>query len=598
MTAYRGFIFTLDAIFSLIVASAAISILLYINFATPSYQAQQNAAQSLMQEMLSTTVGQIAQGRSMAISAAGAAPVTPFGYANFLQSPAGYIRAVSPPQYTNSITVSFWIDPVNNSLWGNPGNYWENALSGSKGCGDSYYFYIEAGASPPGYSWSITNTAKTPYGTSGSGLVPGVWQNLIGVYNGSGLIIYRNGAQSGSAAAASGTIIYNGTTISGTTPTSAGGGCNPISGGMADVQIYSGAVGPAAANTLYHEGRAGAPLNGYGLLGWWPLNGNMNNYGGSANGQATYTTLVQSSYTPLWSYNASSNESVLGMLAGLYLNGQSAVAEMLLHRMYGTANTGIFINNEYAPVMNLSWFGGTSSYVQVNSTPSLDLGSKLTFSAWIYPYTLSGCGTQNCIILNKENSYEWSLSATGQLCWALNNTAPGWTWVCPPIYVSAGKWSYVALTYNGSVATEYLDGVNATPSAASGAVGSTGLAFRIGARGAPGAPNSLFEGDMADVQIYNASLNGTQIDDLYKEGAGGIPVTNSDLVGWWPLDGNANDYSGNGNSGISVAMQYTQEGPVPPGLAGAYSVSRASSPLSLDAGGVNKLYNVSVVMWR
>ncbi|EQD42123.1 hypothetical protein B2A_10482, partial [mine drainage metagenome] len=32
---FRGFIFTLDAIFSLIVASAAISILLYIHFVTP-----------------------------------------------------------------------------------------------------------------------------------------------------------------------------------------------------------------------------------------------------------------------------------------------------------------------------------------------------------------------------------------------------------------------------------------------------------------------------------------------------------------------------------------------------------------------------------
>ena len=599
MGTQKGFIFTLDAVFSLIVASAAMSILLYMNFSTPAYQAQQNQAASLLQNMLRTSVGQIAQGQSLQMAESGYRPVVPSGYADFLQNPAGYIRAVAPPQYVNSITVSFWIDPMNNSLWGNPGNYWENAVSGSKGCWDSYYFYIEASGSPPGVSWSVTNTggAQERDGASGIKLVPNQWQQLIGVYNGSDLAIYWDGNQIGTPVAATGTVVYNGTTISGTNPTSSGG-CNPISGGIANVQIYANAISPAAARTIYAEGIGGAPVNGYSLLGWWPLDGNANDYAGITNGGTTYTSFVGSSTVPLWGYNATSDESVLHAIAELYLNGQSAVAGMLLKDLYNISDTAVLINNRYAPAMNISYFDGTNSYVQVNSTPSLAPGAKATFSAWIYPESLAGCGVQNCIILNKENSYELAISSNGQLCWALNNTAPAWNWECPPLYVSAGKWNYVAVAYNGSAVVAYLNGVNASPFSASGVIKGTGLAFRIGARGAPGAPGSPFFGDIADVQLYNTSLSKSQIDSLYYEGLGGLPVNGANLLGWWPLDGNANDYSGNGNSGTSVAVQYNQVGIIPIGLENAYSVSKASAPMSLNAGGINSEYNVSLVVWK
>ncbi|MDE1822961.1 MAG: hypothetical protein KGH50_01415, partial [Candidatus Micrarchaeota archaeon] len=36
---------------------------------------------------------------------------------------------------------------------------------------------------------------------------------------------------------------------------------------------------------------------------------------------------------------------------------------------------------------------------------------------------------------------------------------------------------------------------------------------------------------------------------LYKEGIGGAPIDLQHLIGWWPLNGNANDYSGSNNQG-------------------------------------------------
>jgi len=54
---------------------------------------------------------------------------------------------------------------------------------------------------------------------------------------------------------------------------------------------------------------------------------------------------------------------------------------------------------------------------------------------------------------------------------------------------------------------------------------------------------------LADVQLYNTSLSQSELQALYQEGIGGAPIDLQHLVGWWPLNGNANDYSGNGNNG-------------------------------------------------
>ena len=40
-------------------------------------------------------------------------------------------------------------------------------------------------------------------------------------------------------------------------------------------------------------------------------------------------------------------------------------------------------------------------------------------------------------------------------------------------------------------------------------------------------------------------INGLGIVDLHN------------LLGWWPLNGNANDYSGNGNNGAPANVVYT-----------------------------------------
>ena len=72
---------------------------------------------------------------------------------------------------------------------------------------------------------------------------------------------------------------------------------------------------------------------------------------------------------------------------------------------------------------------------------------------------------------------------------------------------------------------------------------------------------NYFSGDLANVQIYNTSLGASQIQALYIEGIGGSPVASANIVGWWPLNGNAIDLSPYGNNGVAYNILYGSPSP-------------------------------------
>ncbi len=109
-------------------------------------------------------------------------------------------------------------------------------------------------------------------------------------------------------------------------------------------------------------------------------------------------------------------------------------------------------------------------------------------------------------------------------------------------------WYFVGFTYNQSSTkiTVYLDGQQQV-----GNLGgelntpNTGMAY-IGKYAYFGQGTIGF---ISDVQVYNSSLSQSEVDKLYQEGIGGEPIKLNSLIAWWPLNGNANDYSGNNNDG-------------------------------------------------
>ena len=119
--------------------------------------------------------------------------------------------------------------------------------------------------------------------------------------------------------------------------------------------------------------------------------------------------------------------------------------------------------------------------------------------------------------------------------------------------ISLNQWYSAAVTYNGYVMSLYLNGVLQSSIAATNSL----ILNEPMTLGTDSGVQYFWNSQIADFQIYNTSLSTAEVQGLYAEGMGGAPTRLQNLVGWWPLNGNANDYSGNGNNGAATSVLYT-----------------------------------------
>ena len=66
------------------------------------------------------------------------------------------------------------------------------------------------------------------------------------------------------------------------------------------------------------------------------------------------------------------------------------------------------------------------------------------------------------------------------------------------------------------------------------------------------ASSYFFNGVITNVQVYNTSLSAEEVASVYKEWMSGAPLPIPNTVGWWQLNGDTMDYSGNYNNGVPV----------------------------------------------
>ncbi len=148
---------------------------------------------------------------------------------------------------------------------------------------------------------------------------------------------------------------------------------------------------------------------------------------------------------------------------------------------------------------------------------------------------------------------DWILGIySGQVCsdsWADHR--------CTGPFVANGTWNFIGFTYAGG--TNTIVYINSIPYIGVGS-GVPDVQVGSGTRANIGGNwyNVNFTGYIANVQFYNTALSSNDIQALYQEGTGGAPIKIQNLVGWWPLNGNANDYSGNDNNGVPTSgVSYT-----------------------------------------
>ena len=197
-------------------------------------------------------------------------------------------------------------------------------------------------------------------------------------------------------------------------------------------------------------------------------------------------------------------------------------------------------------------FNGVSTYVEMSQIPSSTLGANAkTVAAWIYPTSYSG---EDGIVVTGPSgggstgqSFRFVINSNGQLGLDVSDGIAYTSLVAP-----LNKWSFVVATYYNN---NYLVYLQATSQSLSLPVqnlvqGYIYIGFNF-------INNYYFSGSIANVQIYNTALSSNDIQALYQEGIGGAPINLQNLVGWWPLNSNTNDYSGNDNNGVASGVTYS-----------------------------------------
>jgi len=211
-------------------------------------------------------------------------------------------------------------------------------------------------------------------------------------------------------------------------------------------------------------------------------------------------------------------------------------------------------------------FNGASGYIDGGNSASLNVGlSSFTIASWIYfPGALSDVGR----IVSKGCGW-------GALGWAFRITATRQaqmdiifsgeieTTTTSSTTLGLNTWYFVVATINrNGFMTVYINGVadgSPTDISASSAINiNVAYDFAMGSA-QPLTSAQYFKGLISNVQIYNTTLTANQIQALYLEGIGGAPMKLQNLVGWWSLNGNSNDYSGNNNNGVPTSVTFTSQ---------------------------------------
>lgn len=250
-------------------------------------------------------------------------------------------------------------------------------------------------------------------------------------------------------------------------------------------------------------------------------------------------------------------------------------------------------------------FDGLNDIASVSSNTFADNPINMTVSAWVKTSVVSG-GTYRTIVSKNNNpaadsgwrlafnsgastdgSFGFYIQDAGNVNFNESYTVGGY---------NDGKWHHVVVTVSGGLSGTvliYVDGVNATagnyPSASNNST-SSAVPVSIGDDGTGYREQITID----EVRIYNRALSATEISNLYRSGAVTKKgVTNSGLVGYWPLnegfgtvDGSVvGDVSGNNNYGT------TSNFATPSTATSGWSKGRNGYALNFD--GVNDHININ-----
>jgi len=227
----------------------------------------------------------------------------------------------------------------------------------------------------------------------------------------------------------------------------------------------------------------------------------------------------------------------------------------------GTITNAIWSPGKYGEALDCD---GSGDYVSIADSNSLDLTNSLTISGWIYPTALQANGT---ILTKSAWAYYTELHSDGKLLvYLTGTTSPGYHSSNSAIPMNA--WTHFSWTYDGANVKIYINGQLDRTIADTGNISVTTGGVRIGSLNGL-ASGYEFKGKIDEINIYNYARTPAQVAYDYNKGKpvaqyrfeeGGGAIAHNEYskadagavpVGWWRMDNNWADSSGNGLNGTA-----------------------------------------------
>ncbi len=220
-----------------------------------------------------------------------------------------------------------------------------------------------------------------------------------------------------------------------------------------------------------------------------------------------YLYYGNSSATPLSSVSNTFIRDIPGVVAAWPMNESSgtAVADTTGNGYNGTATTttGI-VAGKFG---NARSFNGSQGYIQVANESTLPFGtSARTICAWVLTNSLSGIA----VIFDTGTTSTDQFFAIGRS----GSSLEGFGWsddLAAPNFFSTGAWNDVCLTYDGTTATLYGNGIQLAQAAKTWNTVDSGGTY-IG----NDVPNHVWNGNIDEVSYYARALSSAEISDLYN----------------------------------------------------------------------------------
>jgi hypothetical protein len=181
-------------------------------------------------------------------------------------------------------------------------------------------------------------------------------------------------------------------------------------------------------------------------------------------------------------------------------------------------------------------FNGTDRIVTINDANALDFTTGLTVSLWINP---SATQVAFATPFGKTSAYWIEHSGTAnqnQYVWLLNNGAD--VQIGGFVSLTAATWTHLALTYDGTTANTYVNGVASQSLAVTSPIATNANNLILGNRTGF---TRFYNGSMDELGLWPRALAFDEITSLYNGGIGTTYGVLANRIG----PGNLGHYNGN-----------------------------------------------------